>query len=438
MGSIQAITCVRFSVQLILSEGVFLIGRPRKEGFVNRLFLSFLFYVLGMVAWFFALSNIHFFAPVVQLLFFAGILGMTLLFISACYDLPWIEILFVGTGGYAVEHITFAAVRILQFFTGWDAGRLGVIPEYLIFRLGAYAVTAGMTYVFLLRKNLDKEEFCEKDIRIVTLSVLILFAAIILSVFYTSQEAAAEAPLYSHVICPAYSMLCCVLVLMVEQYLFRENRLSRDKDAMEQLLRMADAQQKSSREAIDIINIKCHDLKHQIRHLERAENDAERSAYIEEIRNAISIYDATYHTGCETLDYILREKTLISNERNVAFSCMVDGALLNFMDKTDLYALLGNALDNALERQMKEDEEMRVMSLRIWKSGQMAMVHLENTCSDFLEIRNGTPLTTKGDKNHHGFGILSMSYIVGKYDGNIAMYTEDGKFMLDIAIPLTG
>lgn len=437
MGSIQMITCFRFSMQLFISEGVFLIGRPRKEHFGVRLLLSLLLYVLGTVAWFFIISNIQFFDPVIQLLFFTGILGMTLLFIYACYDLQWIEILFVGTGGYAVEHITFTAVRILQFFTGWDADRLGVMPEYLIFRLGAYVLIAGMIYIFLLRKNLDKQEFCEKDIRIVKLSMLILFAAIILSVFYTSEEPDEGMVLYSYVICPAYSMLCCILVLIMEQYLFRENRLNKEKETMEQLLRMADTQQKSSREAIDIINIKCHDLKHQMKHLQRVENDDERSAYIEEIKNAISIYDATYHTGCETLDYILREKTLISDERNIAFSCMVDGAPLNFMDKTDLYALLGNALDNALEQQMKEEEEMRMMSLRIQQSGQMVMIHLENTCSNSLEFYNGIPLTTKEDKNYHGFGVRSMSYIVEKYEGNIVMYTEDGKFILDIAIPLS-
>lgn len=438
MGFIQMITCVRFSIQLFIAEGAFLIGRPRKEHFGVRLFLALAAYVFGMVAWVFILSNIPFGNPVIQLLFYTGILGMALLFIYACYDLPWIEILFVGTGGYAVEHITFAGVRILQFFTGWDADRLGVIPEYLIFRLGAYVLIAGMLYFLLLRNNLDKDEFCKKDIRIVKLSMMILFAAIILSVFYTSQEPDERVSLYSYVICPAYSMLCCVLVLIMEQYLFRENRLSKEKESMEQLLRMADVQQKGSREAIDIINIKCHDLKHQMKQLQQVENDRERSAYIEEIRNAISIYDATYHTGCETLDYILREKTLISDERNIAFSCMVDGAPLNFMDKADLYALLGNALDNALEQQMKEEEEMRMMSLRIQRSGQMVMIHLENTCSNSLVFHDGMPLTTKEDKNYHGFGVRSMSYIVKKYDGNIVMYTEYGKFMLDIAIPLEG
>lgn len=438
MGSIQFITCFRFSIQLFISEGAFLIGRQRRENFSIRVLLSFLAYLLGTVIWFFIISKIHFFMPLIHLLFYMGLFGMTLLFIYVCYDLSWMEVLFVATGGYAVEHITFAGVRILQFFTGWDAHLLGGILEYFIFRLGAYILAAGIVYVLLLQKNLDKEEFFEKDVRIIKLSMMILLAAIILSVFYTSEESVGETALYSYVICPAYSMLCCILVIIMEQYLFRENRLNREKETMEQLLSIANVQQKSSKEAIDIINIKCHDLKHQMKHLQGLENDNERSEYIEEIKNAISIYDATYHTGCETLDYILREKTLISDERNIAFSCMVDGSLLNFIDKTDLYALLGNALDNALEQEIKEEEEVRMISLRIQKSGQMVMIYLENTCSNSLQFYNGMPLTTKEDKNYHGFGVRSMSYIVKKYEGNMVMYIEDRKFILNIAIPLQG
>lgn len=229
-----------------------------------------------------------------------------------------------------------------------------------------------------------------------------------------------------------YSMLCCFLVLMIEYYVFRENRLSRDNEMMEQLLHMANAQQKSTKEAIDIINVKCHDLKYQMKELEKLNNDTERSEYIEEMRKTISIYDATYHTGCEALDYILREKTLLSDEHHIVFSCMADGEALSFMNQTDMYALIGNALVNALERTIQEEEEHRIISLRIQRRGQMVMIHLENTCSEDPNFKEGLPVTTKADKNYHGFGVKSMRYIVRKYDGEMLMRVQDGKFILDI------
>ena len=50
MGTVQLITCFRFSVQLFISEGIFLIGRPKKEHFGIRILLSFLAYILGTIS----------------------------------------------------------------------------------------------------------------------------------------------------------------------------------------------------------------------------------------------------------------------------------------------------------------------------------------------------------------------------------------------------
>ncbi len=432
MGTTAYVTCIRFSLQLLIAEAAFLIGRPRRSFFGLR--------IVGALAAYFTLASTYFMLlkqipgnySIVHACFYLGLFILTLQIIAFCYDLPWLEILFVGTGGYATEHIAFAIARIIQALTGWTADRIGTVKEYLIFRLLIYVLTAGAVYFLLIRRNREKEEFKEKDIRMVEMALLLLLSAIVLSVFYTNREGVS---LLGNIICPMYSMLCCFLVLMIEYYVFRENRLSRDNEMMEQLLHMANAQQKSTKEAIDIINVKCHDLKYQMKELEKLNNDAERSEYIEEMRKAISIYDATYHTGCEALDYILREKTLLSDEHHIVFSCMADGEALSFMNTTDIYALIGNALDNALERTIQEEEKQRIISLRIHQRGQMVLLHLENTCSETPDFKEGLPVTTKTDKNYHGFGVKSMRYIVRKYDGEMLMRVQEGKFILDIAFP---
>lgn len=432
MGTIEYATCIRFSLQLLIAEAAFLVGRPRRPFFRQRMTGALAVYYILASTYFVLLKQIPESYAIVAAGFFMGLFILTLKVIAFCYDLSWLEILFVGTGGYATEHIAFAIARIIQAVTGWTAEKIGPVKEYLIFRLLIYIITAGVIYFFLVRKNREKEEFKEKDIRLVELALLILLSAIVLSSFYTQQN---EFSVLGNLICPMYSMLCCFLVIMIEYYVFRENRLSRDNEMMEQLLHMANAQQESTREAIDIINMKCHDLKYQMKMFEKLNDDNERSEYIEEMRKAISIYDATYHTGCETLDYILREKTLLSDEHHIVFSCMADGEALLFMNKTDIYALIGNALDNALERTAKEEEDQRIISLRIQRRGQMILLHLENTCSESPEFKEGLPVTTKKEKDFHGFGVKSIRYIVRKYDGEMLMRVQEGKFILDIAFP---
>ena len=54
---------------------------------------------------------------------------------------------------------------------------------------------------------------------------------------------------------------------------------------------------------MDIINIKCHDLKHQIGMLENMDS-SERKEAIKELQRAVIIYDSIIKTGNDTLDLI--------------------------------------------------------------------------------------------------------------------------------------
>ena len=62
---------------------------------------------------------------------------------------------------------------------------------------------------------------------------------------------------------------------------------------------------------------------------------------------------------------------------------MVDGKLLNFMNTTDVYALFGNLMDNAIESVIKEaDEEKRIISVSIKIQNHGVHIHSENYCKD--------------------------------------------------------
>lgn len=435
MGSMQYISCIRFSMQLLMAEAVFLIGRPRRERFGLRLTASAAVYLVLSGGWFFLLKQLPGDGAILKIFFWMGLFALSMGAIFACFDLLPVELVFVGTGGYATEHIAYTVAKILQYLSSGYEEQIGAFLENLIFRFLIYVLIDVGMYLFIVRKNREKGEIKKGDNRLVQMAFLILFSAIILSVYASEEAIVPFRSVLSEVICPMYSLLCCMLVILLEYYVFRENWLSREKETMEQLLQMADAQQRTSREAIDIINVKCHDLKHQMKALTRMEGEKERSEYIEEMRRAVSIYDATYHTGCEALDYILREKNLLCDEYGVAFSCMADGTAINHLHAADIYALMGNALDNALECVAQEKPGERIISLRINRHGQMVSIHLENTCSRPPQFVDGLPVTKKPDKHYHGFGVQSIRYITRKYQGEVLMRAQNGRFYLDILLP---
>ena len=80
-----------------------------------------------------------------------------------------------------------------------------------------------------------------------------------------------------------------------------------------------------AKENIDIINRKCHDLKHQIAALRDMCTKEEREKYIEEIQDSIQIYEAMVKTGNDVLDTILTEKSLACKENDIVVSCVADG-----------------------------------------------------------------------------------------------------------------
>lgn len=426
--------CIQFPFQLLISEVIFLLDVPKRKHFVPRLvFCLSLQIVLGAL-WEPALTHLIPQSLFQYVLLYFGYALLTMIPILGSFDIGIQELIFILAGGYATEHMTFALSRIVLHLIHGRYQLYGSLLHLLITRYLIYVLGAAVIYLLIIRTKKKENKLRDSDFRIAVLGFIIMVFAIGFSVYWSYPQEYSGTRI-GEFICPAYSFLCCALVLLMEYYVLRENSMKREHEIVEQLLQISTAQQKSSKEAIDIINIKCHDLKHQIKALAKMEDDKSRAGYLQEIRDAVSIYDAAYHTGCSALDYVLREKTLIFNERKIEFSCMAEGKMISYMTSADVYALMGNALDNALERVMKEKEGERIISFQIKHHNDMMLLHLENRCSRKLGFENGMPVTEKKDKTRHGFGVKSMCYIVKKYNGELFMTVQDGKFNLDILFP---
>lgn len=228
-----------------------------------------------------------------------------------------------------------------------------------------------------------------------------------------------------------------VLALIMQFGLFSESTLEQKYTIVERLLYAEQKKQRQISENTEIIDRKCHDLKHQIAALKRMEAGPERSAYIQEIENAVMIYESAVKSGNETLDLILMDKLLYCEEHHIKLTCVGDANLLNWMDTMDLYALFGNALDNAIESVIQEPEESnRIISFRISSRGQFVSIHFENYVGHEVKLSDGLPVTSKADKQYHGFGVLSIRHIVEKYGGNMSIRVENDLFRLNILIPI--
>lgn len=165
--------------------------------------------------------------------------------------------------------------------------------------------------------------------------------------------------------------------------------------------------------------------------------DKKRNLFIKDIQNMIEIYDNDVQTGNEVLDTILMEKGLYCKMHNIEWTCVANGKLLEFLDVIDLFAIMGNALDNAVEGVEKcKEEQYKSIGVRVWKKDLFAVVQVENSFAGELKWKDGLPLTSKKDKENHGIGIRSIKEIVEKYEGTLNIRVQDGSFILTILFPI--
>ncbi len=229
----------------------------------------------------------------------------------------------------------------------------------------------------------------------------------------------------------------CITVLYMQNALFQKSAMRQELDTMNLLWRQQEEQYELSRENIALINRKCHDLKHQIAAIRAMGSSEERDKYIKELQKSLNIYDSKVVTGNEVLDTILTEKSLYCEAHDIKINCVVDGKQMAFLDPVDLYTIIGNAVDNAIEsvEQIKE-QERRIIDVLIHVRQKFLVINIINPLAHAVSFEDGMPLTTKEKNGYHGFGTKSIRHTVQKYNGHTSFNVENGCFVLKILFPL--
>ena len=234
----------------------------------------------------------------------------------------------------------------------------------------------------------------------------------------TIVDLAGIAILYAHL------MQCC------------EMRARIELEAVQHVLQNQYAQYVQSKESIELINYKYHDLKHQIAVLRSEEDPQKREAFLDEMEAEIRQYEAQNKTGNKVLDTVLTSKSLYCNKNGITFTCVADGELLKFMHVTDICTIFGNALDNAIECLTQvNDASKRVITLDISRCRDMAVIRVQNYTPAPPTLRDGAIVTTKQDTEEHGYGIKSIKSIAELYGGTADCFVEDSIFYLVVTFP---
>lgn len=210
-----------------------------------------------------------------------------------------------------------------------------------------------------------------------------------------------------------------------------------DRDRLQDALEMQRTNYEMLAQSMEIVNIKYHDLKHQIAIIREGLDKEESIAYLDKMEQEIRIYEAQNKTGNKVLDTILTAKSIYCQNHWIEMTVVAEGAALSFMEPMDISALFGNLVDNAIESVEKiPQKEKRLIHLAVAHQKGFVRIRLENCYEQQPKIEGGRIKTSKSDSRYHGYGMRSIESIVKKYDGSVTINAKDGWFEQRILIPV--
>lgn len=431
-----------FMAQLLIGELIFACRLEKKDRFFIRLCFS----VLLCIGASFAVPPLYdtgekqIGTALVVSLSYSLMFAVTVFALKFSFRESFKNILFCAVAGYTIQHVSSEFYELFNVIAGingkissdiYGNGIMGFGNNW--FLTTVYVFIYGVTYwwaaVFTSPKIVKYGVMKMKWGVVLLFATLLLFMDVIISAFI-SYSMPQDTPRLAIVMLHGYNAFCCFLALFLLLDFPRRKKMEEDLFVLHQLENRKAEQYVIAKDNVNLIQMKCHDLKHQIRRF------SENSSQIRELEKVIGTYDAIYKTGNEALDVILTEKSLFCRDAGIQLAVIADGEKLSFMDATDIYSLFGNLFDNAIEAVQSFEPSERSVACSVREISGCLFVNVYNKYRSEIRFFEGLPVTTKKDKDWHGIGLKSVKYIADKYQGEMTISTEEQIFSVGILFPL--
>ena len=360
---------------------------------------------------------------------------MAMCVIRLCCKVEWSTALYIAAAVFSAEHIASMADSLIAMLAPSVLSfqeRGGMSPAMLLNWTLTVLVVYALVYVLMFSGNRIIGEHSLDTRAMLTLLIASVLVNLYLNIYYMSLVE--DKTLWVSVFEYGLNIVISASLLLVQYGMLRQNQTEKRLQMVSMLWEQAREQYRISKENIEAINIKCHDLKHQLLAI-RDKTDEKEYARMMEL---VDSYGSQIETGSEVLDVVFQEKNFQCRKLGIQFTCIIDGAALNFMDTIDLYVLFGNLIDNCIEAVSALPEtEVKNVQVSVRRERGFVIVTTENGYTGELQWADGRLRTSKGDEQNHGFGLLSIEKIIHKYGGRYSIQTDNQIFTMNIVFPVS-
>lgn len=336
----------------------------------------------------------------------------------------WLEALYITARAFLLAE--FAASAEWQLHCWLFPHRSGFDPLALALLAAVYGAVYGL--MFWLERS---RPLPEKHLDISNKAALAAFVMAGTVFVVSNLLFLGENPATMNVLCIRTLVdFCGVLILTLQHEQLRESALHQELSAMDNVLHRQYEQYKRSKEGIELINSRYHELKVQIADIRAQRDRAKQDAALAKMENSILQYEAENKTGNPVLDTLLTAKTMECQQENITITSVADGRMLGFLTIRELCTIVGVALDNAIAAVRAEpDPEKRLIKVAVYSQGGFAMLRFEH-------YTEAAPALDADGLPKQRSDLKSVRTTVGQHGGSMTLHWENNWCTLRILFPL--
>ena len=153
--------------------------------------------------------------------------------------------------------------------------------------------------------------------------------------------------------------------------------------------------------------------------------------YVDRLKKNRSIMVYSVNSGHPVIDVILNQKYQTARENEIKMQIQVNELSALNIPTDSLVVVLTNLLDNAIEACRRVDGYREIIGCILYNDG--LYISIRNT-SEEVAIVDGKIPTSKADSLSHGFGLMSVTYVLDKLGAEYTFFYEDGWFNFAVEI----
>ena len=234
-----------------------------------------------------------------------------------------------------------------------------------------------------------------------------------------------------------FMLVCTGFVLALLHHLEEKNKQLLSHEI---LLTQIEEQKKlihSQHQQSQLTSFLRHDLKNLLLNYQLLLEQDNVNAVQMDISNRIgdfSAIDTIQYSRNAIFDSLLHSKIENCKEQNIKFNVHAD--MPPDYDKLDLFVIISNLIDNAIEAESQINNSNREISINTYTNENQIGFIIRNRVDESVLESNPNLTTKKSDSSIHGIGLQSVQYYVEKNRGLVSFFEEDGYFGVHIIITI--